>query len=71
MRIFLGVNKNGNISLHIVEPKRNNDNGTWISNRPYVNSVVYNNLSKMIKHSKMTWEHEPEVLEIDLKRIES
>ena len=69
MQIFIGVNKNRKVSLHTVEPVRCMDTGKWVSSRPYVNSVVQKNIDNMISHSKMTWEMEPEVIEIDLKRI--
>ena len=69
MQIFIGVNKNRRVSLHTVEPVRCMETGTWVSSRPYVNSIVQKNIDDMISHSKMTWEMEPEVIEIDLKRI--
>ena len=69
MQIFIGVNKNRKVSLHTVEPVRCMDTGKWVSSRPYVNSVVQKNIDTMISHSKMTWEMEPEVIEIDLKQI--
>lgn len=69
MQIFIGINKNHKVSLHAVEPTRNMNKGIWISNRPYINSFVQKNIDDMIKHSKMTWEMDPEVIEIDLKRM--
>ena len=69
MQIFIGVNKNRRVSLHTVEPVRCMETGTWVSSRPYVNSIVQKNIDDMISHSKMTWEMDPEVIEIDLKRI--
>lgn len=69
MQIFIGVNKNGSVSIHTIEPVRDNDKGIWISSHPYINSVVQKNIDNMIKHSSMTWAMEPEIIEIDMNRI--
>ncbi len=69
MQIYIGINKNKKVSLHTVEPVRNTELGIWVSKRPYVNSYVQKNLEDMIKHSKMTWEMEPEVIEIDMMKM--
>ena len=69
MQLYIAVNKNNKVSLHTVEPKRDIENGVWISKRPYVNYYVQINIDDMIRHSTMTWEMEPEVIEIDLMNI--
>lgn len=69
MQIFIAINKNGKVSLHGVEPKRDEKTGIWVSNKPYVNCYVQENIDEMIKHSSMTWDMEPEVIEIDVKLI--
>lgn len=68
MKLYIGVNKNNTISLHTVEPTRSDDN-RWISLRPYVNSAMHNSLKDMIKHSNMNWEMDPEIIEINVKKI--
>lgn len=68
MVIFVGVNKNGEVSLHTVEPVRNESAGTWESLRPYVNSFIHQSIDYMIKHSKMTWQMEPEFIDINLNK---
>ena len=68
MVIFIGVNKNGEASLHTIEPTRNENTGKWVSLRPYVNSFIHNNMNRMIKHSNMTWNMEPEFIEINLSK---
>ena len=69
MQIFIGVNKNKTVSLHTIEPTRCNDTGKWVSSRPYINSAVQKNIDNMIAHSSMTWQMEPEIIEIDLTRF--
>ena len=64
--IWVGVNKNGKLSMHTVEPKRNEDTGTWVSDSPFCNSVLYNNLSETIEKTPMSWESSCEVFQIQL-----
>ena len=64
--IWVGVNKNGKISMHTVEPTRDEDLGVWVSNSPFVNSVLYDNLSKTIEKTPMNWESSCEVFQIQL-----
>lgn len=64
--VWVGVNKNGSISLHTVEPNRNEDLGIWISESPFVNSVIYANLSPMIEKTQMNWESSCEVFQINI-----
>ena len=64
--IWVGVNKNGKISMHAVEPTRNEDAGIWVSNSPFCNSVLYNNLSETIEKTPMSWESSCEVFQIQL-----
>ena len=64
--IWVGVNKNGKISMHTAEPKRNDDTGRWVSNSPFINSVLYKNLSDVFEKSPMNWETPCEVFQINI-----
>lgn len=64
--VWIGVNKNGKISMHTVEPTRNEHIGVWESSSPFVNSVLYNNLSATIEKTPMNWESSCEVFQIQL-----
>jgi hypothetical protein len=64
--IWVGVNRNGKISMHTVEPTRDEDLGVWVSNSPFVNSVLYENLSQTIEKTPMNWESSCEVFQIQL-----
>ena len=70
MVLFIGVNKNGTASLHTVNPVRNHEKGEWVSLRPYVNSIIQNNINDMIRHSDMNWNMEPEFMDIAMKQID-
>ena len=65
MDIWFGINKSGKLSMHYVEPHRSGDR--WISNRPYVNSAIYKDIENVISKSEMTWNDDPECININFK----
>lgn len=62
--IWIGVNKNGYISMHLEIPIRNVENGKWVSNKPYINSKLYDIYDSLLKKANITWEHEAEFFEV-------
>lgn len=62
--IWFAINKNGFIGLYAEEPKRNNETGKWESKYPFVNSLIYDQITKMIEKSNLSWESEPECISI-------
>ena len=64
--VWLGVNKNGKISIHTEEPIRDEEHGVWKSNSPFLNSVLYANLSQMIERTQMNWESGYEIFQIQI-----
>lgn len=60
--IWFGVNKDNFVIMHTVEPTRNVETGKWESKYPFVNSVLYNEITKLVAKSKMTWESEAQCL---------
>lgn len=62
MQIWMGVNKNGFVSLHYEEPVR--DGNKWKSNKPFCNSVIQNQFEDLAKRAQMTWENDCEVFEL-------
>lgn len=64
--VWVGVNKNGKISMHTVEPTRNEKTGKWTSNSPFVNSVLYQNLSDVFEKTQMSWESSCEIFQINV-----
>lgn len=65
--IYITVNKNGSINLSIDKPIK--ENNKWVINNYFCNSQLYNQMYDLVKKSKMTFESEPEVIEINLKTI--
>ena len=66
--VWVGVNKNDKISIHTVEPIRDEAKGIWVSGRPYINAVLYDNISKMIEKTNMSWQSSPEPFEIQFQK---
>lgn len=66
VKLWVGVNRNGKISMHTQEPKRNEILGIWESSSPFVNFVVYENLSKMFSKTPINFNCPCEIIEINL-----
>lgn len=62
--LYAGINKNGKVSIHTVEPTRNNELGRWESKNPYCNSVIYQQFQDMMSKVGITWNNECEIIEI-------
>ncbi len=62
--IWFSINKNGFLNLSIDEPKRNNATKKWEFKYPYLNSVVYGEISDLVEKTKIGWDHEAEYLMI-------
>ena len=66
IKIWAGVNKNGNLSLHAEQPVRDEERGIWVSKLPFVNSVLYPQIASMFEKSNITWGNDCEYLEFQL-----
>lgn len=64
--IWFGVNKNGFVCMHSVEPVRNEKTGKWESKYPFVNSAIYDEICKLATKSKMSWNSEIEALTLQI-----
>lgn len=64
--IWVAMNKNGSVRMFLDEPIRNRTTGRWESKRPFVNSKLYEDIIKIIEHSSVTWESEPNFFEIQI-----
>ncbi len=67
LTVWAAINKNGSLSLHTVEPIRNENTGVWVSESPFVNSVLYKDLSSMIEKTPMNWESNPQPFQFSTK----
>lgn len=59
--VWFGINKNGFVSLHLEEPKR--EGNKWVSNKPYCNSIIQKQIEDLVKRALFNWEMECEYLE--------
>ena len=64
--VYLGVNKDGSISMHTIEPTRDERRGIWISKMPFCNSLAYTQFSSLIEKSSITWNNDPEPLTFNI-----
>lgn len=67
LTVWAAINKNGSLSLHTEEPIRNEDTGIWVSKSPFINSVLYKDLSNMIEKTPMNWESNPQPFQLSIK----
>lgn len=66
LTIYLGVNKNGSISMHTIEPTRDEARGIWVSKMPFCNSLAYTQFSSLIEKSNISWINDPEPLTFNI-----
>ena len=66
--IWISVNKNGFINMSLDEPQRNDSIKKWIYHKPFINICVYKEVTNLVEHSKLNWEHEPEFLTIQVEQ---
>ena len=66
LTIYLGVNKNGSISMHTIEPTRDETRGIWVSKMPFCNSLAYTQFSSLIEKSNISWINDPEPLTFNI-----
>lgn len=66
LKIWVGMNGDGNISMHCEQPIRDDDSKIWVSIRPFCNSVLYKELQNTMRQANMTWESDTEYFEIPL-----
>lgn len=64
-RVWFGVNKKNNIQMFLdEEPIKNKELGRYEGKNPFVNSLFYDDLKKIVQNSKLTFESEPQCIEI-------
>ena len=48
--------------MFLDQPTRNEETGKWEANHCFVNSVIYNQICKLVEKTKMNWESDVEVI---------
>lgn len=46
--------------MSLDEPHRNEEQGKWNFNYPYVNSLAYKKIKSIVNEYKISWENDPE-----------
>jgi len=65
--VWFGVNKNGDVRMFLdEEPKKNLERGILVGNNPFVNSVLYEDLKQVVKNAKMTFNSDPQCIEMQI-----
>ena len=64
IEIWVAISKNNTIQLFSKLPIRGN--ACWIGEN-YINSIIYDSIKDMIKNSTLSWNSEPEFLELSYK----
>jgi len=65
LTIWFAVNKSGFIGLYYDEPTRNEETGKWDSKFPFVNSIIYDQIVKLVEKSNITWKNDAECLTLN------
>ena len=67
-RVWFGVNKKNEIQMFLDdEPKKNKELGRYEGKNPFVNSLFYEDLKKIAQGSNLTFESEPQCIEIQVE----
>ena len=64
--LWFGVNENKKPSYHLEKPTRNFETKAWCLSSPFCSSVLCNKLDEMIMNTPLSWENEPEYIEIPI-----
>ena len=67
IKLWVGVNGNGFVTIHATEPHRDNKNLRWLSTTPFCNSLLQEQLETIINASGMTWDDDVEYFEIPIE----
>lgn len=67
INVWFAVNKNGKVRMFLDNPTKNVVSGKWDSKYPYVNSKLYKDIIQVVQQAKMTFENDPEVIQIQIK----
>lgn len=64
MGIWFGVNKDNSVSMHLIEPNKNEKTGAWVSKQPFCSSVLQKELQKVVSKTQLDFNSEPNYIEV-------
>lgn len=66
-QIWFYVDRDGKTKMSLDEPKKNEKIGKYEAKYPYVNCLIYKEICEVVKHACLTYESEPQFIEIQLE----
>lgn len=67
-QIWFVLNKNNEILMFLDEPVKNPKTKKWEGKCPYINSRINNEIAALAQQAQMSFESNPECIEIQFKR---
>lgn len=67
VQIWFCVNRNSDVRMFLENPTKNVTKGIWESKKPYVNSVLYKDICRIVQQARMSFENNPEIIEVQIK----
>lgn len=67
IQIWFCVNRNGRVRMFLDNPTKNVTRGIWESKKPFVNSVLYKDICHIVQQARMSFENNPEIIEMQIK----
>ena len=61
--IWFGINKNRKVRMFLEEPTRDNDLNIWVG-KNFCNSVIQYQLEEMVKGTTLSWDDDPQVIQL-------
>ena len=61
--IWFGINKNRKVRMFLEEPTRDKDLNIWVG-KNFCNSVIQRQLEEMVKGTTLSWEDDPQVIQL-------
>ena len=66
--VWFGVNKKNDIQMFLdEEPTKNKELGRYEGKSPFINSLFYEDLKKIAQGAHMTFDSEPQCIEIQVE----
>lgn len=67
-QIWFVLNKKNEILLFLDEPIKNPITKKWEGNKPYINSRIHKEVSILAQQAQMSFESDPECIEVQFKK---
>ena len=61
--IWFGINKNRKVRMFLEEPTRDKDLNIWVG-KNFCNSVIQRQLEEMVKGTTLSWNDDPQVIQL-------